>query len=376
MSNANYGSILLTTADKVSRTIMKKTGSQTGYKPSEWADEINLMGVLPTRTASGAVASFSDGADDVPCVSVVVNIVPYQEGTGDASPNNRRLIHGYSSLILTKATGDLSTNTINGYYIDASGNFQPNASYKIVVAPVLNGKKYRVFTDEGQIIAGFFTSEPTTSSTTYNNSRTITNPNVYEITSPIDGYIGFRCSSGYSSCAIWDISSNYNVSLGRTVYGGTLDLVSGLLTITYAETDMGSLEWNYDSVNGKFYTTISDIVDSSGYGRPSPFLCSCYKVINQAGQGSSVEDISIYLQYNVNKRVWCKDTNYTTSGDFTNSVTGQKIVYELATPIEVQLTPQEVRTFLGVNNFYNDCGGNTEVEYRADTNLLISELGG
>ena len=86
MPNTDYGSILLTTADKVSRTIMKKTGSQTGYKPSEWADEVNLMGLLPIRTASGSIAHFEDGADDVPMKSVVANIVPIQDLHGYSKP--------------------------------------------------------------------------------------------------------------------------------------------------------------------------------------------------------------------------------------------------------------------------------------------------
>lgn len=49
------------------------------------------------------------------------------------------------------------------------------------------------------------------------------------------------------------------------------------------------------------------------------------------------------------------------------------ICYELATPIEFQLTPTEVKTLLGNNNIFAD-SGSVEVEYRADTTLAYNEL--
>ena len=49
------------------------------------------------------------------------------------------------------------------------------------------------------------------------------------------------------------------------------------------------------------------------------------------------------------------------------------IAYPLATPIEIQLTPQEVNSLLGANNIFADTG-DTEVEYRADTKLYIEKL--
>jgi hypothetical protein len=51
---------------------------------------------------------------------------------------------------------------------------------------------------------------------------------------------------------------------------------------------------------------------------------------------------------------------------------GVQLVYELATPIEYTLTGQEVRTFLGQNNIWNDTG-NTEVMYRADIAKYIEK---
>ena len=263
--------------------------------------------VIETDTATGAIASFETNMS-APIVNGVFEFNPVQEGTGDPSPSNPRPITGFTGLNITRATGDITTNTINGYYIDSNGTFQANSGYKIVVAPVSEGKTYKVFTDEGQTIAGFFTSNPNTSSVTYNNSRTITNPGVFEITAPIDGYIGFRCSANYSSSAIWDISTTYPISWqteAGTVYGGELNATTGELK-PFKE---------YDSYNGETLT--------------GPWLCSQapYVAGTTPPTGSQVVDLGAY------------DTT-------------------------VQLTPQEVRTLLGENNIYHDCNGDSTITYK------------
>ena len=50
-----------------------------------------------------------------------------------------------------------------------------------------------------------------------------------------------------------------------------------------------------------------------------------------------------------------------------------QVLYPLATPTEIQLTPTEVKTLLGNNNIFAD-SGSVEVEYRADTTLAYNEL--
>ena len=107
----------------------------------------------------------------------------------------------------------------------------------------------------------------------------------------------------------------YSVNLPQTVYGGTLDVVSGVLTVTHGEID-----------------------SYAGETLPS---------------------------------VWISDRDVYAEG--TTPTTGAQVVYELATPQTYQLTPTEVRTLLGLNNVWADTG-DTEVEYRADTRLYIEKL--
>lgn len=68
---------------------------------------------------------------------------------------------------------------------------------------------------------------------------------------------------------------------------------------------------------------------------------------------------------------WISDRDVYASG--TTPTTGAEVVYKLATPQTYQLTPQQLATFFGTNNIFADCGS-TEVEYRADTKLYIEKL--
>lgn len=50
----------------------------------------------PTDTASGSIASFTDGADNIPLKSCIVHVEPVQAGSGDPSPDNVRPITGWT----------------------------------------------------------------------------------------------------------------------------------------------------------------------------------------------------------------------------------------------------------------------------------------
>jgi len=59
-----------------------------------------ILASFATGTASGAIASFDDGADGVPVKSLTVQITPVQEGSGDPSPSNVRSISGRTGVTI------------------------------------------------------------------------------------------------------------------------------------------------------------------------------------------------------------------------------------------------------------------------------------
>ena len=49
------------------------------------------------------------------------------------------------------------------------------------------------------------------------------------------------------------------------------------------------------------------------------------------------------------------------------------VVYELATPVTYQLSAEQVKTLLGVNNVWASTGSMKEITYPADTKLYIDK---
>ena len=152
-----------------------------------------------------------------------------------------------------------------------------------------------------------------------------------------------------------------------TVYGGTLDVVSGELVVDRAMVDLGTLSWYYVTNDGDpyYYTNLGNKKVNS-----LNMVCSAYKTASTTGT-NYLYDMEVGASSS-NIRVFVKDSRYTDAQDFKTAVTGQTLVYELSTPQTYQLTPQEVRTLLGTNNVWSDAGDVT-VTYKADVQLYIGK---
>ena len=153
-------------------------------------------------------------------------------------------------------------------------------------------------------------------------------------------------------------------SIAGTVYGATIDVVTGVLTVDRAMVDMGTLTWSL--VDGAFYSQgISD------YKRISDttinYLCSVYRAISVSQR---YIDKTFFM--NVGKNIVVSDSAYSSATTFKTAMSGVQVVYELATPQTYQLTPTEVRTLLGDNNVWADTG-NTDVTYKADIQRYIDK---
>ncbi len=150
-----------------------------------------------------------------------------------------------------------------------------------------------------------------------------------------------------------------------TVYGGTIDVVSGELVVDKASVDLGTLNWSYHSNTAHFYATIS-----SSKTTGANFMCSQY-AYNGVAETSAMSDKPTGL-YRFSNIFRIKDTRFTDAATFKTAMDGVQLVYELATPIIYHLTPTEVRTMLGQNNVWADTGDST-VEYYADTKRYIDK---
>lgn len=169
-----------------------------------------------------------------------------------------------------------------------------------------------------------------------------------------------------------DPYNSYNISFSSagTVYGGTLDVTTGMLTVTHGMVDLSNVTvWTDDTVNYRYISNnsaLSGAVSISSLSTVANIISEQKKVwavrymMNNAGSvdGIGQYDTAIYWYYL----------------DGAKAAPTGKVVYPLAQPVSYQLTPTEVKTLLGINNIWADTGDITNLEYRADTKLYIERL--
>lgn len=167
-----------------------------------------------------------------------------------------------------------------------------------------------------------------------------------------------------------------------TVYGGTLDVVTGVLTVDRAATTFnGSEAWgNYstDNPNGTcFRTAVSGFVGWSS-GAKDYLLCNCFKVTSMSSPDQDNAEANSFWINNAGdglRFIWGEPNQGSTVAEFktwlsSNNVT---VVAKLTTPQTYQLSEQGViNTLLGQNNVWADTGDVT-VEYRADPSLYVDK---
>lgn len=329
-----------------------------------------------------------------PIRSLKVAITAKQSGSGTPSPDNERPIIGASECNVVRCGKNLFPYSTMSVY---SYSFAVNQNFNQMVNPIFlkGGKTYTLSLESGEKIYRL---------RAFNSSKElITNPTEINMTSGSSGVLSYYSNYkffGYSGTPnnvnliqptndIWlDIvtqsnastaqlelgstatayeaytGNTYTIQLGDTYYGGFLDVTTGELTVDkkgrYVDSE---LSISYDETNQRFFVTLPDMANNTS-ARNKVILCSTYEnkvnvpyvtswdnVIYNAG-GDRPKDIAIH------------DRRYTTVADFV-AYTSQNcfIVYPLATPVNIQLTPTQVEQLLGANNVWADTGDVEELIY-------------
>ena len=186
---------------------------------------------------------------------------------------------------------------------------------------------------------------------------------------PISGWTGAILTVNGTSVLV-----SFPTAAGM-VYGGTLDVTNGVLTVDRAMVDMGTLTWTRNTTqttnvyrfisntfaqNAKLPANNSYIVQTQSTIYTPDSIDRIYSGVSKNGA------IGVSAQATLQ----CRNDIYTDAATFKTAMNGVQFVFELAAPIMYQLTPMEVRTVLGNNVISADCGPVT-LRYRADTKLYI-----
>lgn len=313
------------------------------------------------KTASGNIATFDDGADDVPVKQLTVSIEPVQSGSGDPSPENLRPITGWTGAnVFASGKNLLGGEALRDSVMFAMPSATDNPDERFVSFSAA-GKLQYDFSTLNRLDKAFSSGSRFTFVMTFRKAggtNGLSNMVVYYTDgtySIIPGIpsattkatIVFTTPAGktvdrfsktnqanttqlyYDECGIFEgvltaddfmayqgavISASWETEAG-TVFGGTLDVPNGTLTVTHGQIS----SYNGETLPG----------------------------------------------------AWISDRDVYTAG--TTPTSGAQVVYELAEPVVYQLTPEQVETLLGVNNIWADCG-TVEVTYNADATLAYEHL--
>lgn len=354
---------------------------------SDVKEDLTLKADLPTETIENAsIASFTDGAEDVPVKELKVAIEPIQSGSGDPSPTNVRPISGRDSVTVTRTGVNVWDEEweVGGFNVNTGEKSTDSSRMRSKnLIPVLSGQQYYFNLNYAVGSYGFYMFRYDANknylgyAVNYNNLQTI----------PDDTrYINFVTQPTYGTTYNNDISINYPstdhdyhsgadntsypIPLSSTIYGGTLEVDTGVLTVDRAMVDLGSLNWaryNFSGVYAFYVSLPTKTSGSAAWG-----ICERYKVVPWTSPVSLL-DGQMDIQSNTTY-LYVRDDSCSDVETFKSVNDGTKFVYSLATPTTVHLTPAQVTTLLKDNNIFADSGNIVKLIYRADLGAYIEKL--
>lgn len=364
--------------------------------PKHWSTLKKLIWLMAAALSSAVVKTVTAAIVHIrdalagPAQNVTIAIEPVQAGTGDPSPDNVRPISGWTGANVTRTGKNLfdisAPDNANDYYYDDSGvktydgislasgliPCKPNTAYTVQNIPYWgSSSNTRLLAyDKNQNFIGLLAKKQAqqyqltaVSATTPANAAFLR----------ISGYLGpvngrntmlseAEESSAYEAYTGTTIPITFPDAAG-TVYGGTLDVTNGVLTVTHVcETFTGANIYSADSdfSSARKYAAVRRTYASKTAG---------YRVSNsyKALLSTDTDTTGFLFVSNTNLRVRIFDPRFTdlaTAQTLLNATPFQ-LVYALATPQTYQLTPQEIQLLAGENNLWADTG-NTTLTYLAD----------
>ena len=155
------------------------------------------------------------------------------------------------------------------------------------------------------------------------------------------------------------------VNLGGTYYSGTLDVVTGVFVPDMASVDLGTLTWTYQSNYPRFRADApSGIKFPSSTSIVADAICDIYKTVSM--DVTQTKDSSIGIGTSAYPYIYAHDTRYTDANVYKTAMSGVMLVYELATPLTIQLSPTMVKALVGENHLSAPLEGQeiTESKYK------------
>ena len=419
LSNTDYWEVIVSADGAVkydtaqSLTAVQQTQARENIDASATGDVEALQELVKTlcpavTVGPAAVASVSDAVALAPD-SLTVAVTPVQAGTGDPSPDNIRPITGRTGANVYHAGKNLLGGFASGTGTGNGLTFVYNGGTHITISGVQTGSnadspnkwlmdealsntrslyvpagttltielKNTGLTSTPGILILFSTEEGITvnSAETTNLKWTVTpsvdvhlirmrfrgktvNADYGTISGDVMLYFGDGDTEYTAPVAQTAIAVSWQTEAG-TIYGGTLDMLTGALTVTHVATTVGSYSWRHLDTWAD-YVWGTSIQIPNIYGDRGSVYSDTFATYGSAGIDENAPTGVINKNNSpTNGYIYVKDTAYTTPEEFAQGRADAVIVYQLATPNVYQLTPAQITMLTGSNTLWADCGDTT-----------------
>ena len=376
-STSTYYFVLATTFDSGRSVYEYGSGLTFTYTASSLANKQFYIGIWAGYNASNLMyypmISVSTGST-YPDFEPYTNICP---------------ISGYDKIEVLSCGKNIACERLTSMTINGSGVIAAFNGYDLILAPVKANTTYVIsgISDSHKLYA-FYTTKPTTGSTSYDNARTVVEGATtgYSFTTPISGWVAFRtgnsavnvqCEEGSSATSYVPYNKTTDLSepLGQTVYGGTLDVRTGVFTVTHAKKRLeGNDTWTGSNKGVNAQLAMPDM-KSGDWFNDELTVCDTLEKVSATISGKTTIKIgasntTVYL-YNMA----LLEPTIESQTALNNYLTDHPIefTYPLATPIEIQLTPHEI-SLLKDYAYVNTNGTNIALDYHNGELASLSDV--
>ena len=166
-------------------------------------------------------------------------------------------------------------------------------------------------------------------------------------------------------------SRSISINLGQTVYSGTVDVVTGAVTVTMAKSNLygDAISVLAQSTNqtGKYrfrINGITGILAPTSVSDKTEALSNVYKSVSANDTYLAKDGIAVRNSQDIFIYESAHDTDTEVTFKQHLDDIGAYIIYPLATPFTIQLTPQEVESLAGDNTMWSNANQPITVEYR------------
>ena len=363
-------------------------------------------GKLVEDTATGNPLTFITDVSE-PLKSLLIPFTPKQSGTGDPSPENIRPILPWDGLTVYGGGKNLldsdpskaayyNTEYSEGYYWNTATDTRESIQIFLVGykgSTKIGNIRTSEYTTVGRKTMTFQITETYAEMDklriTYNGK--IRNFYVeYSLNLPLGSYVFSFDLVGVDSSTVGGFGfGNFQIEVGSSsspvpsyeapnitdtdivfpspVYGGTLDVVSGVMMKEFVSVDLGEQTWRKRSENqsrqiweayfneAKFGGT-SQSISANAY-------CSEFSLTTSNGAWTPGK-FAPALEAKDKVFIFSVPAgSYASESECKEAMAGIQLVYELVTPQEIQLTPAQITALIGDNTIWSDADGSMTAVY-------------